>query len=262
MELSQLKYYSVGIVAVNKPLQSKVIEVTPIEALPMSSGELTDNTETINTKGQTATGEAYQVALDTTSTIQATWLPLGGSNRLTAPDVRRGENVMLYRFSDTDQFWWTTLRDDMHLRKLETVIWGFSGTRDENAQPSADNMYWLEISTHTKAVTFHTSDADGEPFKYDIQINTKEGFILIQDDDGNFFSLDSTNRQIEMRNKDGSHVNIDKKQISISSPDKISLQSKTIDIRASNAVQVTGNSSVKVDSSGPVELSGSVIKEN
>jgi hypothetical protein len=231
-EVSKLRFYSVGIIAENKKLTSRDVEVCPIEDSPMLDGEITSSVSTYTAGAADSKGAAYQVAMSTTNTVRATWLPIGSSNRMTAPDVRRGETVILYRFADSDQFWWSTLKDDAHLRKLETVIYGFSGTTVEGAKPSADNMYFLEISTHLKAVTFHTSKANGEPYSYDIQINTEKGFIQFQDDVGNVFCLDSTKNEISATNRDGSIVDIKGRSISLSSPDSITMNTKTLTMSA------------------------------
>lgn len=148
---------------------------------------------------------------------------------------------MLYRFADTDEYWWATLKDDLHLRKLETVIYAFSGTRDESAKPTAENTYFLEISTHRKLVHFHTSKADGEPFIYDIQINTKDGCIIITDDIGNYFSLDSKQRQLEVKNADGSHVDVHKKNITITAPETLTFKAKNV-VHESTSYQMTTES--------------------
>lgn len=232
MELSQLKIYSLGIVAANKKLSTRDIEVTPVEDLPMSSGELTDNAVPCKAAAADQAGNAYSVEVTSSATVKATWLPMCGSNRMSAPDVRRGETVALYRFGDTDRFWWTTLRDDMYLRKLETVIYAFSATKDENATNDASNMYFLEISTHNKLVHFHTSNANGEPFVYDIQINTGEGYISIQDDTGNYFLFNSKERQLEMVNIDGSKVEINKTLANIFTNDSVNLKTATFNIDA------------------------------
>lgn len=228
MELSQLKIYSLGIVAANKALTSRDVSITPVEDTPMVNGEITDDVTKYKADAADSDGKAYSVELDTTNTVTATWLPLGSSNRMTAPDVRRGETVVLYRFADSDKFWWTTLKDDMNLRKLETVIYAFSGTKDENAKSTSENCYFLEVSTHQKLVHFHTSKANGEPFMYDIQINTKDGFIQIQDDANNFFRFDSKERQLEMVNSDNSRIEINKTNIFIESTDLIAMKSKNI----------------------------------
>lgn len=246
MEFSKLQPYSIGVVAKNKSLKSRIIEVTPIEMAPMAHGELTDNSVDYKAQGTDDQGGAYQVQVPTTSTIKATWLPMHTSNRTTAPDVRRGEKVVIYRFADTDEFWWATLTDDLHLRKLETVIYAFSGTRDESATPNAENTYFLEISTHNKLVHFHTSKADGEPFIYDIQINAKDGNIVIKDDVGNYISFDSKQRQLEMKNVDGTHIDINKKNLTITVPETYTLVAKNVVEKIGQALTHT-SSSIKIN---------------
>lgn len=220
-KISQLHFYSVGIVAANKKLSSKIIEVTPIETLTMLSGELTDNSANLKASATDASGKAYDISIASTVSIKATWLPIGVSNRISAPDVRRGEVVIIYRFADTDEFWWSTLKDDMHLRKLETVVYAFSATTKEDTPIGPDNYYFIEISTHQKLLHIHTSKDNGEPFGYDIQINTGSGFIQIQDDDGNFIKFDSNEQQIIVVNKSLSAVEINKKNINLNCSDTI-----------------------------------------
>jgi hypothetical protein len=229
MEVSKLQVYSLGVVAANKALDSDDIEVTPIEDLPMVNGEITDETSGYKSSASDAGGAAYSVEAPITNTVKATWLPLGQANRVTSPDVRRGEEVVLYRFADSDKFYWNTHRNDLRLRKLETVIYGFSGTRDENVKGGPESMYYLEVSTHKKLVTFHTSKGDGEPFAYDIQINTKDGTILIQDDAGNSFTLDSKERQLNLTNGDGSYIDLNKEVLSIFTRDQVNI--KTINYK-------------------------------
>ncbi len=268
--LSQLKLYSLATVAVNKKLTSKEIECTPDEVAPMIDGEITDDTKTYKASATDKDGAAYDLEVKTTLTVKATWLPMGGSNRMTAPDVRRGELVVLYQFADSDQFWWTTLKDDMKFRKLETVIYAFSATTDEAATMSSENMYFLEVSTHNKMVHFHTSKANGEPYIYDIQINTKVGFIQIQDDVGNLIRFDSKERQIELLNNDGSKVEINKTNIFLESKDLIAMKSAkitqdstshivtadTLDITATteHTGNITENGNVKIN--GNTEITG------
>jgi len=228
MQQSKLHVYSLGIVAANKPLSTPNIEVTPIEEASMIDGELTDNYVDVGAKSTDARGGSYETAAAVAATVMATWLPFGSSNRMTAPDVRRGETVVLWRFADVDKYYWSTLKDDMHLRKLETVIYAFSATSDEGLGTTAETSYFLEISTHKKLIHLHTTKQNGEPFEYDIQLNTDEGFFTIQDDAGNSIQLDSMNRRLQMFNYDGSRVDIDQTKIRLFSKDLIELKTKDI----------------------------------
>jgi hypothetical protein len=228
-----------------------------------ANGEITDHAADYMSASVDASGSSYSEKISTTISVQATWLPIGSSNRRTAPDVRRGELVVLYQFADTDQFWWTTLKDDANLRKLETVIYAFSGTRDENATANADNCYFLEISTHNKIVHFHTSNADGEPYKYDIQINTGKGFIQIQDDQGNYIKFDTAAHQISIVNQDSSMMEVNKTNINMVCTDDFNIQCNNLNAKVgSNIVANVGSSttlnSPDIKTTGKVAQMGDV----
>jgi hypothetical protein len=225
VQVSKFHFYSLGIVAANKALSSDEIEVTPTEELTMLDGDLDANQVDVSSQGEDANGSTYSTSIKTANSIRAKWLKLGVGNRLTAPDVRRGAPVIIYQFGDSDKFYWTTLQDDSNLRKLETVIYGFSGTKDEGAAASADNMYYFEISTHSQMVTFHTSKANGEFCMYDFQFNTKEGKVILTDDLGNYFMLDSQATQFHIENVDGSIFDMTKKIASLTTLDQINMKS-------------------------------------
>lgn len=230
LQLSKFRFYSVGIVADNKALSSNVIEVVPIEEHTMVDGEINGQSTEATSDGVDASGQSYSLAVKTSNTIQATWLKLGESNRMTSPNVRRGAKVMIYQFGNADKYYWTTLQDDSNLRKLETVVWGISGTSDESATASHDTMYYFEVSSHTKTVTFHTSQANGEPYGYDIQINAADGNVRIQDTSNNVFILDSAARQLLLQNSDGSKVEVIKSIINLKA-DTINAEADTLNLK-------------------------------
>lgn len=223
MKLSQLKIYSVGVVAVNKLRSSKVIEATPIEAVNQSNGELTDNLTIGVVKGQDSDGTAFEATVKGAATVPATWFPLGSPNRTTAPDVRRGERVILWEFGDTNEYFWTTYEGIDKYRKLETIIFAITGTRVEADAPTAENTYFFEISTHDKRVHFHTSKADGEPYTYDMLLDTANGIFQFKDDLDNIAFLNTKEKQWALRNADGSFIEINKKIININAVDEINM---------------------------------------
>lgn len=214
MEASKLHLYSYGIVAVNKQRGSMEIEVTPMEVTPMVNGEITDASVQEKAKGVDADGAAFEASVNTAATIKARWLPFD-SNRSTAPDVRRGEKVAVWRFADADKYYWSSLEYEAKLRKLETVIYTFSDTQDEGSDATAQTCYFFEVSTHDKVIKLHTSTSDGEPYGYDFVLNTKDGNFTITDTIDNRITLDSEAHQIIGINTEGSFVEIIKEDINI-----------------------------------------------
>lgn len=237
---AMLQKYSIGVVAANKALGSNIIEVMPAEHFPMADGELTTNATAYQASGTDASGTAYTDSVQSALTVKAEWIPLGSMNRITAPDVRRAERVQLYRYADSDKFYWTTLTDDTGLRRLETVTHAYSGTSDESTTAlTADNSYYSEVSTHKGLVHFHTSKANKEPFAYDIQINAASGYVAVQDDVGNAFRLDSANCQIFMQNAQGASLVLDKKNGTLTIPETYTINCKDYVLAASNSYTVT-----------------------
>lgn len=207
MNASKLVLYSYGVVAANKPLTTNTIEVTPMETVSMSNGELTDNLNSSNTKGKDADGSSFETTVKSAATVTARWLPFS-SNRKTSPDVRRGEKVAIWKFADADKYYWSELEYEAKLRKLETVIYSFSATEDEKEESTSETTYFLEISTHTKMIHLHTSVSNGEPFGYDIMLNTKDGTFQLRDTIENMIFLDSGSKRIVLKNAAESYFDL------------------------------------------------------
>ena len=221
---SQFRLYTLGTVAANKKLGSKTIEFTPDEDNFFVDGEITDNADTVTTSGTNATGQTYEKSLTTTASMEATWMPIGQSNRMTAPDVRRGDRVIIWQYADADKFYWDKAINNPKLTKLETVIFALSNVRAENEEMAAEKTYYLEGSTHNKYLHLHTSANDGEFCEYDWQINTKEGFFQFADSLGNVIEVDSRNTKITLTNADGTSVVLDKQNLDIFAPDSIRMK--------------------------------------
>jgi len=248
---SKLAIYSMGIVAKNKATNTDIIEVTPIEDLPMISGQLTDNMDTATSSGTDSQGVAYQTQANTTNTITAKWMGVGSPNQATSPDVRRGEMVVIYKFADADAdkgFFWVTYKQDLNLRRLETVVYAWSGTSDDslvlNADNMADNMYYMEVSTHKGHVMLHTSKANNEYASYDIVLDTINGYFAMEDGLGNQVLVSSKENQIYFCNADGSIFDMNKTNLNITIPDTLTIDTKTFKVNATDSTLTTTNNTV------------------
>lgn len=245
-QVSKFKIYSIGVVAANKEIGEDNCEITAIELNPMLNGELTDQVDDYTAKGVDVHGSTYEIGTKVGVTVTAKWLPVGQGNRMTPPDVRRGEEVIIYNFGDdTNTFWWNTRSNDMRFRKGETVVYGFSATQDETVTPGPENMYLLEISTHMKRIRLITSKAMFEPFAYTIELNTGEGFFTIKDDSGNRILLDSKARTVRLENADGSFFDLTKDVMEAFAASSIThktkdyiVESETFTLKASSSVDI------------------------
>lgn len=231
---SKLVRRSIAHAAINLPLDSIFLEVYPVEEIGYTSTDVNDERETHVEDGEDAFGNAYVDEIETSNCIVAEWLPWG-SNRYTAPNVRRGEKVILWQYDEVDKYYWTIMGTEDYLRRLETVAWNFSNTRDESVKKlTKENSYTMIMSTHTKEVTLQTCKSDGEKFEYIIRLDTKNNMFVITDDDNNQITLESDERRITLLNGDGASVCLDKKNITIDAPDTITLNAKTVKVNADN----------------------------
>lgn len=199
LQVSRLRFYSLGVVAENKRLSSKEIYVTPIEDLSMYDGELNAKEESIKETGKDALAKDYTKSVNSSNTIIARWLSLGTPNRLTAPDVRTGEMVVIYQFGDHNRYYWSTISEDISLRRLETVIWAISGSASDNDKVNPQNTYYLEVSSHKKIVKFHTSKVNGEKVSYDVTFDTGNGVFSIKDSNSNELTWDSNSSSLGLK---------------------------------------------------------------
>lgn len=244
---------SVGYAAENLPFNTRILNVFPPEMTPYANGEVHTGSVMVEDEGVDAFGQKYKVKAQLSNCISAIWLPLN-SNRLTPPNVRRGERVMIWQYADVDQYYWTTAGLDEYLRRLETVVYAWSNTTDETVKAlTADKCYFFEISTHRKLVTFSTSKSDGEPYRYMVQINSKDGRLSITDDAGNFIDLNSGEKRIRLENSDGTKIHLDKRTITGEAADSITWTTKKFTINASESFDVVSPQSTF---SGKVDVMG------
>lgn len=214
MDIMKLVPYARGMIAENKVRSSTQVFAVPIELLPQLNGELAVLDVELEDSGEDRYGKKYTVKVKERNALLCEWLPLG-SNRTTAPDVRRGERVIIYKYADTGKYFWKEIGQDDHLRRLETVIYRFSDIPDgKSDEPlTAENCYYISISTHDGLIEVATCKSNKEPFAYKIQLNTKEGVFIVTDDVGNYVQLDSSETCITMENANKTHFRLDKDEI-------------------------------------------------
>jgi len=199
MEESKLKLYSLGIVIEDKPEGSDIILVSPIEILNIQeSGEIKTKQKTYKGTLKDIDSVNFSSEIKSKNYFRARWLPLNSSNRITAPDVVEGETVLLFKYAEIDEYYWTTIFREPILRRQETVNYSFSNLKSNKGKETFDKKtsYWLEVSTKHKYIKLHTANNDNEHTTYDITIDTKSGFIEIKDIKNNFIKLDSKQNKL------------------------------------------------------------------
>lgn len=225
-ETSVFRMISIGIVAENKALDSSLIQVLPLEKLNLMSGELTSQLGTEKIHGLDESGRLYSATIELGNSLEAEWW--GETNRITPPDVRRGEQVLIYQSGDADKYYWTSTGRDDDLRRLETTVYRWSGFPDiPDEAITLNNSYIVEMSTHKKLITVKTSQRNGEFTRYTLQMNPGDGQVTLEDTHGNIIQLDTRRTNILLKNADGTLVELNKTNIYLTSSNSIVAKTKT-----------------------------------
>lgn len=262
-EQSQFREISIGTVAENKLRTSNEIEIWLEEFHPLVDGEVVGGYNEDSIDCTNVYGDRLSFSVKLSNTVTATWRG-DGTNRYTAPDVRRGEQVRVFQFGDTDKYVWEVVNGPGETtRKRETVITVFSNTADENDnQATPENSWYQEVNTHEKHITTKTNKNDGEPYAYTQQINAKEGnVVVVADDIGNYIQLNSSEQHIELETAAGARVELLKEDVIITCRNYIVKASNQITMNAkTGAVTIpettwTGNISQK----GNLSITGNMV---
>jgi len=188
---SKFRLYSKGVVVNDKPFDTHIIQVTPIEDLPYFEEPFREWGVKYDVELPDAQGNKHIATAESKAHIDAEWLALHHPNRITAPDVVAGEMVDIYRYSDSEKYYWDKCRRDEKLRKLEHVVWAFNDSTDHNSNDDPKKQYRVTVSTKDGYVELRTSTYRGEPVEYTFRIDTKNGGVDIKDSNGNYISLNS-----------------------------------------------------------------------
>jgi hypothetical protein len=259
----------IGIVAEDKGYTSRSIKVYPIELLPFMDGDVQDYTskESVTIK-DVVTGKSFTEKISTSNIINAEYFDLN-TNRVSPPDVRKGEYVFIFRYQDTDQYYWYSMGRDDDLRKQEHLRLAISDSDETQKELSDDNTYFIELDTlHNKHILLHTSKADGEQYSYTIKIDSQTNKIHIMDDDENEILLDSNVPRIFMRNKRGSFIDINHDDIFVGAIRDLVLKAGRQILTNGPAISIIsdGNTVIKVNdfqlNGNNISISGEVLGLN
>ena len=222
---SQISFYSYGLVAKDKARGDNEISVFPVE-VRFSQVEAISEAVSVDKIEHNITEGKDFVTMRTGNTIPAQWIDFN-TNRITPPDVKEKDLVLIWRLGDTDMFFWQD-RNVANVKRLETVVYAFSADPKNGFKPDMSNAYYIMISSHDKHVTLATSKSNGEYCRYTMQLNTGDGRFVLSDDIGNSGWFDSAKTNIGWKNAKGTTFVMDKTHIFGYAKDSIKFESKYI----------------------------------
>jgi hypothetical protein len=224
METSEFKLVSIGLVHEMKPRGERQCNVIKVEDSSALDGETAYNPQTKVLKGTDKEGKEYNVKATTEAGLIMEWLP-SEDNRVTPPDMVRGELVEVWQMSDGDKYFWRCLGLRNGLRSLESVIWMVGATPDIKGHGmDFSKAYIFQMSGHDKHITIATSKDNGEPHAWTFQINTGQSEFTLKDDIDNEFEIVSADNRLQLKNADGTYIKIERQFIEMDAAQYIQLK--------------------------------------
>lgn len=234
---SNIRTY-VGIAAADKANDSRELYVYCQELLPFIQGEL--NATDMEAEVSTSAGDMqFNAQIKTSNSLLCQYRCTSGNN-LLPPDVRKGEQVIVTCYSDTNTYYWDTAGVDTATRRTETHRIGVGGTLDNNTILDDTNCYYLEFDTRRhQHIKMTTSKANEEPFQYTIILSPERRELAVTDDMNNSFLIKSENNQVIITNKNSSFLNIEGDNITMSCKGNIILDAKEGTMNLHSAADMT-----------------------
>ncbi|EEC1560736.1 hypothetical protein ACQYVB_001369 [Salmonella enterica subsp. enterica serovar Chester] len=225
MEKSSVDFFSIGIVAEDKPRGTDRVKVIPIEtnfANPTVVQSVSSTAEKVHDTG----GATDNLTIKTGNTITAKWWKFN-SNRINSPDVKREDYVILLRLGQTDIYFWIDL-NFANVKRLEDAVYAWSADPENQMADDLSNAYVLNVSTIDKHVTLRTSMVNGEKAAWLFQFDNANGSWQCVDHKGNKYYINSVEDDLGFENAMLSKVNINKEDAFIYAKRSINLETKTI----------------------------------
>lgn len=210
----------IGTVLEDKESFSRVIKVHLKEMLPFVQGEVKaiEDTKKIESASDGFTG-----TITTTNMVEAKWI--GFSNRRYPPDVRKNEQVRVWKYADSDDYYWDSMGRDDNLRGPERLNFSVSGEPGPVDTLNDDNTYFVELdSRHKKRAIIRTSKKNGEKYAYLFCLDAINNRVTLCDDSNNEIRIESDTPRVLMRNRNGTIVDLCMKNLSMVAPEDATLK--------------------------------------
>ena len=262
-----------AIVLEDKLPNEETIFVQLLELNPFVDGKVEIKTDSV--KVGDALTDSYEI-VEVSNSIKATYFSFL-TNRAYAPDVKKNEQVLVFRYADSYKYYWFPLGRDDYLRRTERVTIRASNNLTVPQGLSDNNSYTIELDTKYQGhILIKTSKTSGEKFQYQIKIDTQKNTLQLCDDKNNQVLIDSNVPRVMLTNTNGSTVDVVKNNINLIAPEDIIVkagrqilfnapvicakneQGSGVTEWNSKNISINGSSSVVVKSPS-IGLNGSVV---
>lgn len=233
---SLFRPYAIGTVVEDKLADSFMVKCALTEIFYQQEGR-SDSIEKISDTIKDKNGKLNAIDVESSIVIRAKWLAISSDNRDTAPDLKVGETVRIYRYADTTQFFWEDMFNETNIRRYEHVVHRYVNTNIFGEKVDDTNSYRQIFSTRDKYVEIITTDNDGEETTYSFKIDTKEGTVTLLDGKENSTVLNSRENSYQITTNE--LVGIKTKHTVVESEEDVTVTTKITKVVSTDLVETT-----------------------
>ena len=188
-----LTLIGLGIVTEDKAKDSPMITVYLKELITDIEGLASDYKVEPKSRQRDLSQTPIKSTATAGATLQATWLESTDSQRRTAPDVVRNEQVYIYQYKDVDQYFWRSVKFDPKKRRLEHIVYELGNKTKPLEDLGEPGAHRLTLSSRDGYFELKTSVTNGEPVEFTIRLDLSKGVVSYHDSKGQSHVLDSVN---------------------------------------------------------------------
>lgn len=186
------------------------LEVFVPELLPMLEGDVD---ETLVENEDKREIELKNLAVDgiatTNITVSNTFKCkyLGIRTNMSMPNIHLGEQIRVFQFKDTSQFYWAPMGRDDSIRRTEHLKIKVANKPKTEGELDDDHVYFFEMDTREgqRKIHIHTSNGTEEEVTYDLLIDTDKSEVSLLDSNGNGIHLKSKEYWMKAFNSEEEH---------------------------------------------------------
>ena len=193
-----------GYAVCDKENSSRELKVYSSSLLPLHVGTLkaTEASVKIATTGNGK--NAYSGEVCESNYITCKYRDDSSNHTMFPPDVRAGEQVTIFQIGDDPQYWWKPCARTEGNRRTERHRIAISDTCENATDLDDENTYYIELDTRNNhRIVISTNKADGEEFKYQLNIDADKNQIYLGDDIGNGILINSKTQSVIIRSSSG-----------------------------------------------------------
>lgn len=248
-----------GTAVCDKANNSLELKVYSDDLLPFAQGTIKATQMTSNVNSKSSDGTTSSIKVTSQNFVTAQYRDDTAGHSMYPPDIRAGEQVILFNYGNSDIWYWRPANQNNNARRTETWCQAINDSPDNAATLSDDNTYFLRIDTRRdKGIILSTANSDGETYRYKFWIDTAGNKVSLADDSGNFIAIDSNVPKITMRNRSDTIISLDDQDINISCKGNMNIDvKKSINITAHQKLNTSSDSDTNISSKANMNLTSS-----